>query len=310
MQYPSNTCHNLIGHVTKLLLSTSHRGITWLWGPSGCGKSTIGFTLSGYFNSISRLAAYIHLDHRSESPFPIIGSITYKLATFDPEFRRIVAGFLEQRHEQLSIETQFKKYLLGPLREGAFSTAGPVVFIIDGLDESKNCEEFLQLLSSGIFSQLPQNFRFLIISSSITSSLFFNDSIYKIQLYENNDDTPITATTSSPQVSTPSSESEPVLARVFEPELLFDYFVVKKNIKFERKTFILCEVCPFYISLISQLYICMIAKIITYYSFFSLLESCSEVFDVHEYSDGKYNTSPKFIGTLSLEQPGCTERTS
>ncbi|PAV22659.1 WD40 domain containing protein [Pyrrhoderma noxium] len=241
VKYPSNTCHNLIARVTKLLLSTSHRSITWLWGPSGCGKSTISFTLLEYFNSISRLAAYIHLDHGSESPFPIIGSIAYKLAAFDPEFRRVVTGFLEQRHEQLSFETQFKKYLLGPLREGACSTAVSIVFIIDGLDESKNCEEFLQLLSSGIFSQLPQNFRFLIINGSITSSLFFNDSIYKIQLYENNDDTPITATTSSPQVSTPSSKSEPVPARVFEPELLFDYFVVKKNIKFERKTFILCE---------------------------------------------------------------------
>ena len=244
-----NTRQKLIAHVTNLLLSTSHRNIVWLWGPSGCEKSTISFTLSEYFSIISRLAANIQLNHGSKNPFSIIAGIAYKLAAFDLEYRRAIICYLEQRHEQLSIETQFKKYLLGPLREGACSTAGPIVFIIDGLDESKDCEEFLQPLSSGIFSQLPRNFRFLIISSSITHSLFFNDPIYQVQLYESDDDALNTVTLSGPQVSATRNEYEPVPES--EPELFFDCFIIKNVNNSERKMFVLCKVRTFCIFLIS-----------------------------------------------------------
>ncbi|PAV22742.1 WD40 domain containing protein [Pyrrhoderma noxium] len=276
----SNTRQNLIAHVTKLLLSTSHRNIVWLWGPSGCEKSTISSTLSEYFSSISRLAANIQLNHGSKNPFSIIAGIAYKLAAFDPEYRRAITCYLRQRHEQLSIETQFKKYLLGPLREGACSTAGAIVFIIDGLDESKDCEEFLQLLSSGIFSQLPRNFLFLIISGSITHSLFFNDSIYKMQLYESDDDALNIVTLSGPQVSATRNEYEPVPES--EPELFFDCFIIKNVNNSERKMFVLC-------------------KTATYHSHLSPIESCNEIFDAYEHSDGEYSIVLLFVSTLSLE---------
>ena len=63
---------------------------------------------------------------------------------------------------------------------------GLVVTIIDGLDKCTDKESLLKLLSSGLFSELPQNFRFLITSrwdSEIANSfLAFPDSIHQVFL--------------------------------------------------------------------------------------------------------------------------------
>ena len=167
-------------------MSKSDSNIIWLYGPPGCGKSKISFSLAEYFNSISRLGAYLHFNDGSSNPGSIITTIAFKLARFDSTLGKIISDHVGRHHGELSIETQFKEYLLDPLTEGARAMNGPVVTIIDGLDKCTDKESLLKLLSSGLFSELPQNFRFLITSrwdSEIANSfLAFPASIHQVFL--------------------------------------------------------------------------------------------------------------------------------
>ena len=166
-------------------MSTSNN-IIWLHGPPGCGKSTISFTLAEYFNSISRLGAYLHFSNGSSSPSSVIGTIAFRLACFDSTLGKIISDHVGRHYGGLSIETRFKEYLLDPLIEGAHAVNGPVIIILDGLDECGNNEPLLKLFSSGLFSKLPHNFRFLITSRWNTeiadSFLAFPCSVHQVFL--------------------------------------------------------------------------------------------------------------------------------
>ena len=93
-------------------MSTSN-SIIWLYGPPGCGKSAISLTLAEYFNSISRLGAYLHFNDGSSNPGSIIATIAFKLARFDSALGKIISDHVSRRHGGLSVETQFREYLLG-----------------------------------------------------------------------------------------------------------------------------------------------------------------------------------------------------
>ena len=176
---------DILSFITTLLMSTSNN-IIWLHGPPRCGKSTISFTLAEYFNSILRLGAYLHFRDGSSSPSSVIATIAFKLACFDSTLGKIISDHVGRHHGELSIETQFKEYLLDPLTEGAHMVNGPAIIILDGLDKCRNKETLLKPFSSGLFSKLPHNFRFLITSmwdSEIANSfLAFPDSVHQVFL--------------------------------------------------------------------------------------------------------------------------------
>ena len=180
------TYNDVLSHLTTLLMSTSENNIIWLHGPSSCGKSTVSFTLAEHFNGISRLGAYLHFHNGSSSPGSVVATITYKLASFDLGLGKIITDHVKRRHGELSVETQFEEFLLRPLIEGARMVNGPVIIILDGLDECGNVESLLRLFSSGHFAQLPRNFRFLITSRwehRMAKSLFTcPNSIYQVVL--------------------------------------------------------------------------------------------------------------------------------
>ena len=180
------TYNDVLSHLTTLLMSTSEKNIIWLHGPSSCGKSTVSFTLAEHFNGISRLGAYLHFHNGSSSPGSVVATITYKLASFDLGLGKIITDHVKRRHGELSVETQFEEFLLRPLIEGARMVNGPVIIILDGLDECGNVESLLRLFSSGHFAQLPRNFRFLITSRwehRLAESLFTcPNSIYQVIL--------------------------------------------------------------------------------------------------------------------------------
>ena len=184
------TYKDVLSFLTTLLLSTSNN-IIWLHGPPGCGKSTICLTLAEHFNSTLRLGAYLYFSDESSSPSSVIATIAFKLACFDSTLGRIISDRVSRYHGGLTVKTQFKEYLLVPLTEGARAVNGPVIIILDGLDKYKNNVSLLELISSGLFSELPRNFRFLITSrwdKKIASSfLAFPGSVHQVFLNISND---------------------------------------------------------------------------------------------------------------------------
>ena len=176
---------DVLSFLTTLLMSTSNN-IIWLYGPPGCGKSTISLTLAENFNSTLRLGSYLYFSDESSSPSSVIATIAFKLACFDSTLGKIISDHVGRHHGGLSVETRFKEYLLDPLTERAHAVNGPVIIILDGLDECGQSKSLLKLFSSGLFSKLPQNLRFLITSrwnTEIANSFpNFPNSIHQVFL--------------------------------------------------------------------------------------------------------------------------------
>ncbi|SJL11654.1 uncharacterized protein ARMOST_15060 [Armillaria ostoyae] len=145
-------------------------GVLWCKGTSGSGKSSLMGTLyelAIHASGRNRLGAFIRYDRiENSNSSRLIASIAYSLGMFD---RRIgteisrasssVSGLLS-----LSPMKQFHLLLEQPLKNiPSLADEGPLIVIIDGLDECDTSEELLAILAEGFGSSLP--FMRLIISS-------------------------------------------------------------------------------------------------------------------------------------------------
>ena len=149
-----------------LLLDTNKQRIVWLNGPAGVGKSTIALTIAERFARLSRLGAYIFFTQNQSQPGQLIQTIVDKLAFFDAFIAEHVKN-IQSSCMDLTLEYQFEHLLLEPLKKAADRFEGPVIIILDALDECGDATsrvDLLKLLSSGEFSKLPQNIRILITS--------------------------------------------------------------------------------------------------------------------------------------------------
>ncbi len=148
--------------------------ILWCSGLAGTGKSSVVGTLcdllSFHLSSCSRLAAFIRYDrteYRNSSE--LITSIAYSLGMFDQRIGNAIANALTASRAALKMpasksRTQFRLLLQEPLETlQELRDEGPLVIIIDGLDESDVSEDLLEVLAEGFGPTLP--FMRLIVSS-------------------------------------------------------------------------------------------------------------------------------------------------
>ncbi|KAJ7108137.1 hypothetical protein C8R44DRAFT_884905 [Mycena epipterygia] len=145
--------------------------ILWLHGVVGSGKSTISTTVSEYFRSLHRLGAFIFFDRNNldgSGPHAVIRSIAYGLADFDPCIRSAIFDVMSQETTLIAapLRTQFNKLLLEPLGVAKEHIRGPIIIILDALDECGTPESRRSLVSliANEFPKLPPIFRFFITS--------------------------------------------------------------------------------------------------------------------------------------------------
>jgi hypothetical protein len=166
--------------------------ILWLHGVFGAGKSTISMTVSQYFRDICRLGAFIVFDRDNPagtSASAIICTIAYRLAAFNPQIRTAVYEAIakDPTLPTAPIHTQFQR-LLEPLTAARDHILGPVIVILDALDEcglDRRARRSLVSLIADEFTKLPAVFRFLITSrtdSDITSRFETQPHITKMVL--------------------------------------------------------------------------------------------------------------------------------
>ncbi|KAL5512428.1 hypothetical protein ACEPAG_3420 [Sanghuangporus baumii] len=152
--------------ILEWAFADSEQNIFWLHGVAGSGKSTVSTTIVQHLRDMSRLGAFLFFERGKSEPSSVIRTIAYKLALYDSS---IGESILEKTNEDKDIfsslsEDQFTKLLLRPLSE--MSKEGPIVIVLDALDECGTTESrlmLMQLFRNG-FSRLPKNFRFLITS--------------------------------------------------------------------------------------------------------------------------------------------------
>ncbi|KAH9942068.1 hypothetical protein B0H21DRAFT_529658, partial [Amylocystis lapponica] len=159
------------GHLT---VPVDGQKIVWMHGPAGCGKSTISTTIAQYFQSVHHLGAFVFFN-RSErtqnSVAAVIRTIAYQLAECDSSFHSALIRVLEQDHSivRSSLQEQVSELLTKPLASSAKqSMHGPIIVVIDALDEFVNAHQQTQFLDALVkgFMDLPQNCQILLTSRS------------------------------------------------------------------------------------------------------------------------------------------------
>ncbi|KAG2365664.1 hypothetical protein BDR07DRAFT_625260 [Suillus spraguei] len=155
--------------------------VLWLSGPAGKGKSAIAHTIANWFNDLGGLGScfcfnrdLIKSDKRHEKVF---STIARDLADRDPEIRRTLANTVKNANalkNTTDIIQQWRKLFMEPLKKFSGSSVGPVLIIIEALDESGGVETRRALLSilagtlegEGLpqITELPSNFRIIVTS--------------------------------------------------------------------------------------------------------------------------------------------------
>ncbi|KAF7966263.1 hypothetical protein HWV62_39407 [Athelia sp. TMB] len=151
----------------------SGESVMWLWGMAGAGKSTLSTTIARMMdsvNGINLLGAFFFFDRNiaQRNTTTLIRTIAYQLARFDHALGARIQDVILKTPEiaEISLDDQFLKLLSREALGDIPWSRGPILIIIDALDESGAVEErerLLEVLSDG-GSKLPHFMRLLILS--------------------------------------------------------------------------------------------------------------------------------------------------
>ncbi|KAF7975669.1 hypothetical protein HWV62_8761 [Athelia sp. TMB] len=139
-----------------------------LTGVPGFGKSAISNTLAQHYRKVKRLGSFVSFsraDQVRRHPGNLLSTISRDIADLDPHWRLALCAVVESDHslaKGTSPMRQMEDLVLEPAK--ALTITGPIVIIIDALDESGSPAERESLLRvlSQYASALPRNFRVLV----------------------------------------------------------------------------------------------------------------------------------------------------
>src|SRR6267154_2451303 len=154
--------------------------VMWLSGPAGKGKSAIAHTIARWFKDMGGLGSCYCFDRHREADRrheKIFSTIARDLADHDPEMKRALADAVKNDgslKSTVDIVQQWHKLVMEPLGKLSGSTVGPVLIVIEALDESGGVEtrrHLLRILAGKLqdqgvpqITELPPNFRILVTS--------------------------------------------------------------------------------------------------------------------------------------------------
>ena len=167
-----NTRRNVINDVMEWIAddSINAKKVLWVYGLAGTGKSTLSTTIAQIMHSLRRLGAFFFFnrDVPQRNFATLIRTLAYRLAMFDARFGAAISRVVEKNDNiaGMPLEFQFKYLLSASALKSVEWSGGPIVLIIDALDEcgseaDRRC--LLQVLSKG-FSDLPSFIRIMIVS--------------------------------------------------------------------------------------------------------------------------------------------------
>ena len=141
-----------------------------LTGVAGSGKSAVAHSIARLYDGQKRLGSsycFASSDVASQNPKNIFSTIARDLSDHDPQYKfallEVVKGNKALRASTSAFE-QLKKFIIEPSQR--LDTIGPIVVVVDALDESgdeASRQQLLQAISQQVTdSNLPTNLRFLI----------------------------------------------------------------------------------------------------------------------------------------------------
>ncbi|KZP34758.1 hypothetical protein FIBSPDRAFT_709733, partial [Athelia psychrophila] len=150
--------------------SDGRQDVMWIYGLAGTGKSTLSTTIAGMMDDVGLLGASFSFDRSitERGVSTLIPTLAYQLAHFDAAIgarvQQVVQDTPNIANKPLGI--QFSKLLSAAALGDIPWSRGPILVVIDALDESGSTadqKELMQALSGG-FLNLPGFLRFLIVS--------------------------------------------------------------------------------------------------------------------------------------------------
>jgi len=151
--------------------------IFWLHGPAGTGKSSIAHTIAYQFEELERLGACFCFDRSQMAERrhqKVFSTIAQDLANRDTLLRKQLTAVVHGNaalKNTTDILQQWKELIMKPARALAQAIMGPIVIIIDALDESGDTDSrrvLLRILGNAIsdnrVTDLPPNLRILLTS--------------------------------------------------------------------------------------------------------------------------------------------------
>ncbi|KAJ7744051.1 hypothetical protein DFH07DRAFT_777207 [Mycena maculata] len=162
------TCQKILDEINEWILVPCDPGnVLWLSGVAGSGKSTISTTISESARELHRLGGFVFFDRNDRArshPDGVIRTIAYSLAQCHPDIASAIAVAIQSDPSitNAPIHAQFKTLLQDPLTsvENSNSIQGPIVLVIDALDECGDPGSRGLLLST-LAAELPKLPHFL-----------------------------------------------------------------------------------------------------------------------------------------------------
>jgi hypothetical protein len=147
----------------------SKRGLV-LFGQAGTGKSSIVYEIARRFRNGNRLTTYFVFLRKEQSKredYLLFTSLARDLSNRYPSFKTALGKAIRDNEsllEDQGYDTLFESLLLQPLKD--LHTVGPILIIIDALDESGDAtgRNGLHTFLAERLAELPPNFRILITS--------------------------------------------------------------------------------------------------------------------------------------------------
>ncbi|KAK7001107.1 hypothetical protein R3P38DRAFT_2796139 [Favolaschia claudopus] len=166
------TRKDTVTEITARLASRSETSnIIWLYGVAGCGKSALASTVAQFFRNLHQLGSFVFFKRDDASNSDVVGvvhHIAHRIAESNTHVRKALCDALaaDATLTDADYRTQFQKLLVEPLTAAAPYICGPVVIVIDALDEylhPPSRKALISLIASDM-AKLPPPFRLLVTS--------------------------------------------------------------------------------------------------------------------------------------------------
>lgn len=149
-------------------LSDTAERVFWLHGVAGCGKSTIAQTIARRLRAQKRCVSFFFdTSRRADAGLKhLFATISRDLSDINNDWKASLIRTIKGSAKAISsstVKAQFENLIMKPAED--LEGIGPVLIIIDALDESGSREEREALLKAlAHIIELPRHFRFLITS--------------------------------------------------------------------------------------------------------------------------------------------------
>jgi hypothetical protein len=167
-----NTRRNVINDIMEWIADDSNdaKKVLWVHGLAGTGKSTLSNTIARIMRSLHRLDAFFFFnrDIPQRNFATLIRTLAYQFAMFDARFGAAISRVVGNTDNiaGMPLEFQFENLLSANALKSVEWSGGPIVLIIDALDEcgSEADRKILMPVLSKGFSNLPPFIRVLVVS--------------------------------------------------------------------------------------------------------------------------------------------------